>query len=94
LPAKKGQPLHTPAETRQILEQVRTVFSQISDWSAPTLEQSARTLAESGDWKPTELFMTLRIAITGRPVSTPLFETMVVLGQDESLKRIGHAINK
>ncbi len=97
LPAKKGQPLHTAAETRQILEQVRTVFSEIAatqTWSAAALEQSARTLAESGDWKPTELFMTLRIAITGRPVSTPLFETMVVLGLEEAMKRLDHAIAK
>ena len=38
--------------------------------------------------------MTLRIAITGRPVSTPLFETMVILGPEESLNRLAHAIAK
>jgi glutamyl-tRNA synthetase len=94
LPKKKGEPVHTPPETRQLLEQCQTIFKEIAEWSAATLEHAMRGFGEGSDWKPQDLFMTLRVAITGRTVSTPLFETMQVLGRAESLKRLAHAIAK
>ena len=58
------------------------------------MEEAIRPVAEQLVWKPQELFMTLRVAVTGRTVSTPLFETMHVLGRKESLRRLRHAIDK
>ncbi len=94
LPQKKGKPTRSREETRAALENARTLFESLEDWHAPAMESSMRAYCESGDWKIGELFMALRIAITGRTVSTPLFETMEILGRVESLNRLSQAINK
>jgi len=42
--------------------------------------------------KPGQLFGALRMATTAQQVAPPLFETMEILGRDESLRRIDLAI--
>jgi glutamyl-tRNA synthetase len=44
--------------------------------------------------KPGQLFSSLRIAVTGRTVSPPLFETMEALGEVRVKKHINDAIDK
>ncbi|MBN2584967.1 MAG: glutamate--tRNA ligase, partial [Planctomycetes bacterium] len=92
LPTKKGAPVHDAGETRTVLEQVRSVFEQLPQWKTEAMESAMRAYCDESEWKVRDLFMTLRIAVTGRAVSTPLFETMEVLGRDESLARLSHAI--
>jgi glutamyl-tRNA synthetase len=58
------------------------------------MEEVGRKLAGEMGWKPGDLFTPLRVAITGRRVSTPLFETMEVLGRQECLARLDEAIEK
>ena len=40
-----------------------------------------------------QVFGGLRVAVTGQKVSPPTFETMEILGKDESLKRIKTGID-
>jgi len=47
-----------------------------------------RALAEELEMKAGDLFMLLRVACTGRPVSPPLFESMEILGKGLCLQRI------
>jgi len=65
--------------------------SRMAQTAASALEAAGRKLAEELGWKPGDLFTTLRVAITCRRVSTPLFETMEILGKDECLARIDGA---
>ncbi|MDP1743159.1 MAG: hypothetical protein Q8L51_00030, partial [Candidatus Amesbacteria bacterium] len=39
-------------------------------------------------WKVGDFFMTIRIAICGTRSTPPITETMLVLGRDESIKRL------
>jgi len=39
-----------------------------------------------------QIFGTLRVAVTGQTISTPTFETMEILGKEEALRRIRLAI--
>jgi glutamyl-tRNA synthetase len=57
-----------------------------------SLEGGLRSLAEELDVKTGSLFALIRVAVTGRTATPPLFETMVVLGKDSCLRRIGAAI--
>ena len=51
-------------------------------FTRPTeLEPALRGLAEARGWKAGDLFMAIRVAITGRTATPPLFETMVALGR-------------
>ncbi len=53
-----------------------------------------QALVDEQDWKRGALYMVLRVAITCRTVSTPLFETMDILGKDECLGRLEDAMQK
>jgi len=63
-------------------------------WEAKALEELVRALAGDLGWKPADLFMSLRVAVTCRKVSTPLFETMEILGREECLARLDGALDK
>jgi glutamyl-tRNA synthetase len=61
-------------------------------WSSESLESTLRPLAEELGLKTGQFFGLLRMAVTGRAVSPPLFETMEVLGQARCLKRIADGV--
>jgi glutamyl-tRNA synthetase len=50
-----------------------------------------RALADELGLKAGQLFGILRVAVTGRNVSPPLFETMAIIGKDIVLERIQYA---
>ncbi len=87
---------HTAEETTTALLTINNQLSTInnSDWKAEKLEKLARDfVAELPNWQTGELFMTLRIALTGRTISPPLFETMEVLGREKTLSRLQKAVD-
>jgi glutamyl-tRNA synthetase len=57
------------------------------------LEAFAREFCERQGWKPKELFTLLRLAVTGRTASPPLFETMAACGKDRVRLRLRDAID-
>jgi glutamyl-tRNA synthetase len=56
------------------------------------LETALRALAEARGWKAGDLFMAIRVALTGRTATPPLFESMVALGYPRTLGRLDGAI--
>jgi len=56
-----------------------------------SLDQTLRTAATSLGLKAGQAFQPIRVAVCGRKNAPPLFETMVVLGRDVCLARIGQA---
>jgi glutamyl-tRNA synthetase len=65
-----------------------------TDFSLKTIDASLRATVQSLGLKDGQMFQPIRIAVCGRKVSPPLFETLQVLGRDMSLKRIDQAIKK
>ncbi len=61
-------------------------------FEADELEPPLRALAEAHGWKVGDLFMAIRVAITGRTATPPLFDTIVALGLDRTLERLDRAI--
>jgi glutamyl-tRNA synthetase len=60
-------------------------------FEADELEPILRELAEAHGWKAGDLFMAIRVALTGRTATPPLFDTMVALGRDRTLDRLARA---
>ncbi|GAB4000277.1 glutamate--tRNA ligase [Nocardioides marmoraquaticus] len=61
-------------------------------WSTAAIEQALRErLVEQMELKPRLAFGPVRVAITGRQVSPPLFESLEILGREESLRRLTSA---
>ena len=65
----------------------------VADWTTPAIEEALRTaLIEDLELKPKVAFGPVRVAVTGRRVSPPLFESLEILGRDRSLARITASI--
>jgi glutamyl-tRNA synthetase len=61
-------------------------------WEADELEPPLRALAEARGWKAGDLFMAIRVAVTGKTATPPLFDTLVALGRDRTLDRLDAAV--
>ncbi|KKT39653.1 glutamate--tRNA ligase [Candidatus Collierbacteria bacterium RIFOXYB2_FULL_46_14] len=84
---------HSEKETVSWFETVKSVIKDISDFNSTVLhDELAKAQAISG-FSPKEAFMSLRVAISGRSVTPPLFDCMVILGKDETLKRLSAIIS-
>jgi glutamyl-tRNA synthetase len=73
---------------RALLEQH---LDALPDWSAVTVETALQACAEGEGWPPKDLYMTVRLAVTGRAATPPLFETMAVLGKEVCRRRLRRA---
>ena len=63
-------------------------------WEADEIEPPLRRLVEERGWKAGDLFMAIRVAVTGRTATPPLFDTMVALGHERTLARLDRAIER
>jgi nondiscriminating glutamyl-tRNA synthetase len=81
------------ATTEEALKAAREIIAKVGEVSfeADELEAALRALAEERGWKPGDLFMVIRVAITGRTATPPLFDTLVALGYERALERLDHA---
>jgi glutamyl-tRNA synthetase len=69
-------------------------LEELTSWTTESMELIIRPLAEELNLKTGVFFGLLRVAITGRTVSPPLFQTMKVLGRETCYKRLKYAIGK
>ena len=83
---------HSAAETASALERVAALVDATEQFDDPTLEAAMRALAADLDWKAGDLFMPVRIAVTGRRATPPLFATMEVLGRQRCRDRLRRAL--
>jgi glutamyl-tRNA synthetase len=70
------------------LADVARVLEETAEWTAEAIETALRELAAKHDLKPRKAFQPIRAAVTGTLVSPPLFESMEILGQEATLRRI------
>lgn len=83
---------HDLKELEKAIEGFAERIERHTPFTADTLEAAARAYADEIDWKPGDLFMPLRIALTGRKASPPLFDVMVVMGRALCRRRLRGAI--
>jgi len=91
VPPKSGA-----AGTAGALTRARDQLAAVApdDFAAAELEARCRGAAEEMGWKAGDFFKPMRIAITGRRVSPPLFGSMELLGRERCLARIDAALAK
>jgi glutamyl-tRNA synthetase len=82
------------ATTGEALVSARAVIADTGSiaFEADELEPPLRALAETRGWKVGDLFMAIRVAVTGRTATPPLFDTLVALGRERTLERLDRAI--
>lgn len=80
------------ASTISLLEASISALHGVEPFEHEALHERFVGLAEELEVKNGPLFGTLRVAITGQSISTPTFETMAILGREETIRRIQLAI--
>ena len=79
---------HSQADTKTALIRVAELVGVQGVDKIDTVEKYMRELADDLGWKAGDLFMPVRIALTGSRATPPLFETMNVLGRQRVLHRL------
>jgi glutamyl-tRNA synthetase len=72
-----------------VLATATETLAQVEPFDAERIEAALRSLAERLGLKPREAFQPIRLAVTGSNVSPGLFESLELLGKEETLARIG-----
>ncbi len=71
----------------------RDALASLSDWETVRIEQTLRdALVDGLGLKPRHAFGPVRVAVTGRKISPPLFESLELLGRERSLARLDAAL--
>ena len=77
-----------------VLEASQAALGALGEWTTAAIEETLRSaLIEGLGLKPKVAFGPLRVAVTGRRVSPPLFESLEILGRERSLARIAAALS-
>ena len=80
--------------TLRALQRIEVELARVADFSHELLEQALREAGEELGFRPREFLGVLRVAVTGRTASPPLFETLEVLGRERVLPRVRAAIER
>ena len=78
---------------REVVAAAHDALAGLGNWSTAAIEEALRaSLVEGLGLKPRHAFGPVRVAVTGRKVSPPLFESLELLGRDRSLARLSGAL--
>jgi len=80
-----------PADVAKALAAYVERFEAKVGWTKQMLEDEATAWCAELGWKTKHAFMLLRVAVTGRTATPPLFETMVALGKEITRRRLRRA---
>jgi glutamyl-tRNA synthetase len=75
-----------------LLEKLADALAALPEWNHDACDRVSRKVAEEGSVKAGLLINATRVAIVGQAVAPPLFDTMVVLGQERVVRRLRAAL--
>ncbi len=76
----------------ELLADVAAAFEALDVWDAETLKSTVEAAGLARGFKLGKAQAPVRVAVTGRGVGLPLFESLAVLGRERTLARLGAAI--
>jgi glutamyl-tRNA synthetase len=79
-------------EHRHPLVQAREALATLEPFDLERIEVALREVVESGERKPKDVFQPIRVALAGTTISPGIFESLAVLGRDESVRRLDAAL--
>lgn len=74
------------------LARARTAIASVEQFDKEHIEEALTRLVRELGTKPGDVYQPIRVAISGRSVSPGIFESVAVLGRDETLRRIDRAL--
>jgi glutamyl-tRNA synthetase len=77
---------------RSVLAATAEALDAVDPWQAAQLELALKQLTEELGLKPRQAFQPIRVAVTGSKVSPGLYESLELLGREQSLARLNRAV--
>jgi len=78
---------------REVVRASYDALAALAEWTTAAIDEALRArLVEEMGLKPRNAFGPVRVAVTGRRVSPPLFESLELLGRERSLARLQGAL--
>lgn len=78
-----------------VLDAALTSLDALSDWVAADIEKALKSsLVDGLGLKPRKAFAPVRVAVSGRTVSPPLYESMELLGRERALRRLRAGVER
>jgi glutamyl-tRNA synthetase len=74
--------------TAEVLVQARALLASIEPFTVALIRPALEAFADELKWTRKDLAQPIRMAITGRKIGPPLYESLEILGKDKTLKRI------
>jgi glutamyl-tRNA synthetase len=84
--------VEAPERAPVLLRIAQWEMERLATWDADSIKGMFSNIGEREDLKFKKLLSMFFVAMSGSPVSLPLFDTMVVIGRDMSLRRVQYAI--
>ena len=79
---------------KELLKKVKETLNLLnSPWQSQEFEQTFKKFAQDNNLSTTETFQLIRVAISGQTVTPPLFESIQILGEEETKKRVDLALS-
>ncbi len=78
----------------ETLRAARDALAAAQPFTAAAVEEALRGVVQSRQAKPGAVFQPVRVAIAGRTISPGIFESVALLGREETLKRIDRALER
>jgi glutamyl-tRNA synthetase len=75
-------------DAAEILDAAIEAFAALEDWSAEPLKATLEQVGLARELKLGKTQAPVRVAVTGRSVGLPLFESLEVLGRERTLQRL------
>jgi glutamyl/glutaminyl-tRNA synthetase len=92
-PAAREKVIEAPGG-REALTEARAALAEVPEpWTEERVQAALDSAAERLGVKRKQVFQPLRVAVTGTTVSPGIFETVALLGRDETLARMDHVLN-
>lgn len=80
------------ADTLEMMQKSVDALKGMDDWGNEATYEAMKAFAKEHGYKNGQVFGALRVAATGQRISPPTFETMEILGKEESLRRFAIAL--
>ncbi len=80
------------AQGRELLAQARAELARLDPFTLEEITRALEELVARSEVKPREVYQPLRVALAGGTISPGIFESIALLGRDETLRRIDLAL--
>ena len=81
----------SPELVKQQLAVTTAALETLPDWESTSIETAIRSVQSEQNWQKSQYFMMIRVCVTGRVATPPLFETMSLMGKNRCIERLKQA---